>query len=115
MNDTIRMEATLEQGESESDVLHALSARIEKWHKENSPHLYQEPSQHYHGLGPIPEHQKPDPIPIISKDHEKIEIAIDNATTLEDLQKIKESHPLMTVPLMTLWNNKRIYIIRWNT
>lgn len=42
MNDKVGMEATLEEGESESDALHTLSARIEKWHKENSPHLYQE-------------------------------------------------------------------------
>src|ERR1700683_655117 len=51
MNDKVGMEATLEPGESEFEALHALSSRIERWHKENKPHLYQEskPPTHMQG------------------------------------------------------------------
>jgi hypothetical protein len=65
----------------------------------------QETSQHFHGLSPIPENQKPQPAEI-NIQHERIQIAIENAKTPEELKKVKEDHPIMPVPLMTFYNNK---------
>lgn len=46
-------------------------------------------------------HTIPEPL-IINIQHEKIQIAIENATTVEELKKVKEDNPIMTVRLMEL-------------
>lgn len=115
MNDKIGMEATLEPGENESDALHALSGRIEKWHKENAAHLYQESSTAVYsvpngvtpGAEPIATYKyRPEVIGIISKDHEKIEIAIDNAETADDLKKIKAHYEFLPASLINHYNKR---------
>ena len=111
MNDKIGIEASLEPGESESDVLHLLSARIEKWHKEANPHLYQDkghPSFEELGYTPGPTtHLTPSVSPIeININHERIQIAIENATDPEELRHVKFDHPLMPASLMLAYNSK---------
>lgn len=98
MNDKIGMEATLEEGESESDALHTLSARIEKWHKENSPHLYQDDKQPFIPGTDFPPHMKTEitfgPPPVIdygkhSQNPEDILEEIKSASSLEILKSFK--------------------------
>lgn len=115
MNDKIGMEATLEPGENESDALHALSGRIEKWHKENAPHLYQDSTSlpfvhtnHAHKdifLSEVTTYHSVT-LPIISKDKEKIEIAIDNAESVEELKIIKKAYELMPASCLTQYNKR---------
>ncbi len=47
------------------------------------------------------------PIPIISKDVEKLEIDIDNAETLEELESILKNHTAFPGKLLSLVNAKR--------
>jgi hypothetical protein len=48
----------------------------------------------------------PHGIPTISKDSERLEIAIDNAQTIDDLKLVKESNPVMPFPVLKLYNAK---------
>src|ERR1700749_954598 len=103
----IVVEADLEPGETKEEAWTRINQDMIAWHRREYPNLYQqEPSltdkafSHSSSVPTISANTAPIEINL---QHEKIEIDIDNATTLEDLQKIKDSHPLMTVPLMTLW------------
>jgi hypothetical protein len=80
--------------ESPMAVLDRLKDMAEKFHKDANPHLYQESKGVSEWMAPTPpqEHWEiPKDIPTISKDTEKLEISIDNATTLEDLSIIKDA------------------------
>lgn len=46
------------------------------------------------------------PLPIISRDKERIEIAIDNAETIEELKIIKKAYELMPASCLTQYNKK---------
>lgn len=108
MNDKIGIEASLEPGESESEVLAILSKKIDSWHRQANPHLYQESSEFtpiYKG-GTIDKPNTNGPIPIISKDKERIEIAIDNAETIDDLRNVKAKYDLMPASLLKSYNKK---------
>lgn len=82
------VEATLKPGETLEDALDELDERLTAWHKKRYPSLYENQ--------PPPITERPfayrqETIPTISKDTEKLEIAIDNATSLEELAPIKEA------------------------
>jgi hypothetical protein len=100
------VEATLKPGETMEQALDELDERLNAWHRNKYPHLYPEQSQHFHGLSPIPESQRPDPLPVISKDHEKMEIAIDNCTTIEQLKAWKEANPVFPHKILVHYNNR---------
>jgi hypothetical protein len=87
MSDKVTMEASVHGGESHETVLDNLSHLINDWHRKANPHLHQEPemTRFPPQLGVVAE-----AIPVISKDKEKIEIYIDNATSLEELQGMKD-------------------------
>lgn len=94
--------------ESPSGALTMLQRMADIWHKENNPHIYQEI-----GSTNIPEHTilgvnqfMQQSSPIINIQHEKIQIAIENAKTLEELKDIKTVNPLLPVPLMEMYNSK---------
>lgn len=89
------VEATLKQGETMEDALDELDERLTEWHKKRYPHLYQDSKSEGSGERDLSNWQpgaqrRPETLPTISKDTEKLEIAIDNATTIEELQSIKD-------------------------
>lgn len=51
------------------------------------------------------------PFPTISRDKERLEIAIDNAETPEDLKAIKESSPLLPASLINHYNKRMTELI----
>lgn len=54
---------------------------------------------------PNASHTIPEPL-VINIQHEKIQIAIENAKTLEELKDVKTVHPLLPVPLMEMYNKR---------
>jgi hypothetical protein len=90
------VEAILEEGDTIESVWTELNQRAIAWHKKEYPHLYQEGgvplSADYVKFDKVAIHAPNSPysIPTISKDSERLEIAIDNATSLDELQAIKD-------------------------
>lgn len=84
---------SIEDGEMR--IISALERTADRLRKQANPHLYQEDLKQK-GLEELRPHI-PEPnwrqsqVPIIDKSTEKLEIQIDNANSLEDLAKIKES------------------------
>jgi hypothetical protein len=95
------VEATLKPGETMEQALDELDERLTAWHKKRYPHLYEnQPS-------PIPERPfayRQEQTPVIDKSTEKLEIAIDNADTIEKLQMIKDQCGLAGI--MGQWISK---------
>lgn len=110
MNDKIGLEASLDLGESESDVLHLLSARIEKWHKEANPHLYKE-HEYMRGVqetsGQLPPTQVTfGPAPEINLQHERLQIEIENCQSLDDLRAFEFDNPVIPFPVLQYYNKR---------
>lgn len=106
----------IEEGEDQEEcalkALHYLKSITDKFHKEANPHLYPNLAGiNQDGNETIRLHQEvttafPGGIPIISKDKEKIEIAIDNAESVEELKIIKKAYELMPACCLTQYNKK---------
>lgn len=114
LQEKIGFEAEIDEHiQSVHDALMQLKSMAEGFHKEANPHLYQESktvTSGYYAVdspyAPAATYSAPGTIPIISKDAEKIEIAIDNATTLEELNKIKDANPVLPYPILLQLNTK---------
>ena len=110
LNVKVGFEASVSDGENEFAALTTLKQTADEWHKLEYPHLYQEQSGVPFVKTPIenfishPQHVPP-PIEI-NLQHERISIAIENSTTVSDLQKVKEKNPLLTPKLIECWNLK---------
>lgn len=124
-NDKPEVEVILEPGETLEQVLSALNKRLTDWHKAEYPHLYQEhesmrgvqetypqpfpdPKRHGHMTsGQLsPQQVTYGPTPEINIQHERIQIGIENAATVEELKAVKVDHPLMPASLMLAYNSK---------
>lgn len=100
------VEATLKPGATLEDALDELDDRLIAWHKKRYPHLYSanegrptvEELSYVRGLL--------EPLPTISKDFEKLEIAIDNAETVDELKDVKTVYPLMPEIMIDMYNKK---------
>lgn len=86
--DKIGGEATIDPGQTPDEVLSNLNKTVTDWHRKEYPHLYQEPPAWANTPVAAPR-QKIELLPTISKDKERIEIAIDNAETIADLQYLR--------------------------
>lgn len=109
----------IEEGETKLDAyrrgLKELDQIAAELRKEANPHLYQENTflpfvhtNHAHKDVFLPEvtTYHSGAIPIISKDKEKIEIAIDNAETVEDLRLIKNNYQFLPASLINHYNKR---------
>lgn len=108
------VEATLNPGETMEQALDELDERLNAWHRKRYPHLYQDD----YGIsnpptGPISYTKESIIPPVIDKSIERLEIAIENADTIEKLQKIKEENPVMTVGVNAQWNAKHELLKRY--
>ena len=89
-------------------ALSNLEKIADEWHRKAHPHIYQDNSQ----LGTDnfkytpTENIIPGQLPIISKDHEKMEIAIDNCATIEDLKAWKEANPVFPHKILVHYNER---------
>lgn len=113
------VEATLKPGETMEQALDELDERLNAWHRKRYPHLYQEPvnvvsqwQSQDHKQDVTTTYASNQPI-IIDKSIERLEIAIENADTIEKLQKIKEENPVMTVGVNAQWNAKHEILKRY--
>lgn len=115
LTEKIGFEATPDEiyGDDPLGMLSMLEERADEWHKKAHPHLYQEPREDFFIAAGIPTEkfkqdlrQSQSAIPIISKDIERMEIDIDNAKTIEDLQALKEKYLIFPVPVLKLYNKK---------
>lgn len=101
--DWARVEGEL-KWETPEMVLSNLRKMADEWHKKENQHLYEE------RIVPTTKdsffHEPTSPSPIINIQHEKIQIAIENAKTLDELKDIKTVHPLLPVPLMEVYNKR---------
>lgn len=109
LNDKVGIEISLDEGDDSGTALDIAKKTVEQWHQSANPHLYQERKEWTLGTDLAP-HMKTEisygPIPIISKETEKLEIAIDNAETEDQLKKIKEDNPVMPFPILTYYNKR---------
>lgn len=105
------VEATLKPGETMEEALDELDERLNAWHRKRYPHLYQE-EKGWTPWADFPPHMKTEvtfsngALPIISRDKEKIEIAIDNAESVEELKIIKKAYELMPASCLIQYNKK---------
>jgi len=88
--------------ESPEQALSNLKKMADAWHKAEYPHIYQQESAPEIVRSFTPQQTGPSVSVIDYKEKENLEIAIDNATSLEDLAKLKEQagkqgliHPYM--------------------
>jgi len=113
LTDRVGFEATPEgkPDEDPKEMLSFLEGMADAWHKKAHPHLYPDLS----GIkqdGNETFISKPDlgnvpySLPIISKDKEKIEIAIDNADTVDELKDVKTVYPLIPASLINHYNKR---------
>jgi hypothetical protein len=102
------VEATLKPGHTLEDALDELDDRLNAWHRKKYPHLYQQESSPEIVRSFTPQQTGPSVMPqvIDYKQKETLEIAIDNATSLEELQAIKDANPVMTVPILKHCNRR---------
>ena len=103
------VEADLEEGETMEEAWSKMNKAATDWHRSEYPHLYQEEKSWTPGAD-FPPHMKTeitfDPLPIISKDKEKIEIAIDNAETVEDLKALKAHYEFLPASLINHYTKR---------
>ena len=94
LQEKIGFEAEIDEHiQSVHDALTQLKGMTEDFHKESNPHLYQEPDVPLPHFDRTPTYMplQPGHLPTISKDTERLEILIDNATSLESLAEIKDA------------------------
>lgn len=85
--------AILEEGDTLEGAWTELNRRAKEWHKKEYPHIYQEQFVANTNLQKLTENYYSPPKPsIIDKSIERLEIQIDNANTLEELDKIPLSY-----------------------
>lgn len=86
---------------TDDEALDMLEKLLDKWHTKKTI------GTPFEALKPeTTTHSSTGTIPIISKDTEKLEIAIDNATTFEQLNKIKDANPVLPYPILLQLNTK---------
>jgi hypothetical protein len=104
----------IQEGETKLDAyrrgLKELDQIAAELRKEANPHLYQESKTVYDSprldLKANDEYAVHGPLPIISKDKEKIEIAIDNAETVEELKAVMGKNELIPASLINQYNKR---------
>lgn len=113
LTDRVGFEASIPNDMPTNFALSTLEQMADAWHKEAHPHLYQEKDKlkqdEWTREYPPIEHwkiPKDGPLPIISKDKEKIEIAIDNAESVEELKIIKKAYELMPASCLSQYNKR---------
>jgi hypothetical protein len=87
------VEVILEDGDTIESVWTELNQRAIAWHRAEYPHLYQEGNKPEWVNMPVKANTQMiemREVPTISKDAEKLEIAIDNAQSIGELQGIKD-------------------------
>lgn len=107
------VEATLKPGETMEQALDELDERLNAWHRKRYPHLYQEPVS----IVSQWQHQESNPSTtttysggqptIIDLSVERLEIAIDNCQSIEELDQLKQDNPLFPARLLESFNKKR--------
>jgi hypothetical protein len=100
------VEATLKPGRTLEEALDELDDRLTAWHKRRYPHLYEDGQQPEIVRSFTPQQTGPSVAVIDYKEKENLEVAIDNATSLEELQAIKDANPVMTVPILKHCNRR---------
>lgn len=89
--------------------LEVTAGRMRKEANQDSSGLAYVPTTHMHKDVFMPEvttYYPPGNLPTISRDKERLEIAIDNAETVEGMKMIKEAFPLMPASLIDYYNKK---------
>lgn len=110
----VNADIVVEEGEDQEacalKALHYLKSIADKFHKEANPYLYQEPVNAVSQWG-----NQPTPATTmtttsapyeINIQHEKMEIAIDNCTTIEDLKAWKETNPVYPAKISDHYNER---------
>lgn len=94
-----------DHGKDTGEILDHLRTLADDWHKKTNPHLY-------HSIDSGPNIQATPNAPTslspyeINIQHERIQIAIENAKTPDELKQVKADHPLMPARLMEYYNTK---------
>ncbi len=95
----IGVEMELEDNDNEEFVFSCAKGRVEQWHKESNPSTYFQP--------------EPDVLPVHDRGLiEKMEIDIDNATTVKELQSIESKYKRsLPVQLETAYAKKLTQLV----
>lgn len=102
LDTSIDVEGTLDPGETLPEAVAKAREEIIK----SLPGTSTIPEMRYAGHVLYPESIPTHSLPTISKDFEKLEIAIDNAQTVEELKQIKSANRVMPARLNDAWNKK---------
>lgn len=113
MNEKIGFEVQLDDGDTDHSALDYCKDSAEMWHRKNNPHLYQDSvnaisqwQSQDHKQDVITTYASNQPI-IIDKSIERLEVAIDNCQSIEELDQLKKDNPLFPAKLLETFNNKR--------
>ena len=102
LDTVLQSEGIIQEGETREDALIRVHDELESTADRLRNRI--NPS----GGTPLPkDYVRFDNIGIISKDDERLEIAIDNAASLEELDKLKADNPLFPARLLESFNKKR--------
>jgi hypothetical protein len=105
----------IQEGETKLDAfrrglkeLDQIAAELRKEaNHESSATVYSVPKGATPGAEPIATYQyRPESLPTISRDKERIEIEIDNSEDIESLKFIKQKYPLMPASLIDHYNKR---------
>lgn len=104
LQEKIGFEAEIEDAEeSVTATLAELKSLAEGWHHNNNPHLYQEGNKEPWMQANITAQKQKiefrradEPPPVINIQDEKMEIEIDNCTSVDELKQWKDAHNVVT-------------------
>lgn len=107
LTDRVGIEADPEGDETPADVLDNLRAKADEWHKAEHPHLYQDSKPDNVSVAFFDANGRmTGVVPIINKDFERMEIEIDNCSTIDALVKWKKDHDVLPGKIIVHYNRR---------
>lgn len=104
LDTVLQSEGMIEEGETRQVAL----LRVHRELEETAVHLRRNAEHPVYGKYPLtPDECTPEKPSIIDKSIERLEIAIDNCQSLEELDQLKKDNPVMTHKLMVQWNTRK--------
>ncbi len=99
------VEAILEGDETPEQAWSEMNRRMIAWHKSEYPQLYMQDASYTPPPSTLTTSGQGGPL-IIDMNIERLEIAIDNAQSIDDLKFFKEQNPIMPAKLIDHYNKR---------
>lgn len=104
LDTVLQSEGMIEEGETRQVAL----LRVHRELEETAVHLRRNAEHPVYGKYPLtPDECTPEKPSIIDKSIERLEIAIDNCQSIEELDQLKKDNPLFPARLLESFNKKR--------